>query len=426
MSRRRPSFRAYVRRRWRAVGLILVLLAGSLLVLAVTDRGHDPVWEARGVLVEQAVPSPDGRAVYVLVRDGASIVRLEARDGATGAVVWESPMSATSALLRAGDEGVAVATDFPYAFLTYYGRDGTPRFQYALEGNPRAMAVEGDRIALALNAATNPILVAEGGAIARTYNHSSIVNTLDLRSGRLAVGTASGQLVVRAADGSPLLNVSLTMNVRSLRLDASGDVLVAGGQTLGVGALSGSVALLDVDAPQPLRWSQTTGATVGLVDVDAAGTVALAVEDTPPRHILRAYDAASGSTRWTAPIDGIVSRDDAGAFGGAALSPDGCYAVVSTLRGPVVALDAANGRAAWSYGASGTTFVAFARGSGDRFVATTRLVQNGPYDALLLFSAAAEPTLGRLPTLAALVTVIVAVAGATALGVGYWRLRRSY
>jgi hypothetical protein len=75
-------------------------------------------------------------------------------------------MHATRALLRAGEEGVAVATDFPLAFLTFYGRDGAPRYQMALEGNPHAMALEEDRLALALNAPGNPILVLEGGVVA--------------------------------------------------------------------------------------------------------------------------------------------------------------------------------------------------------------------------------------------------------------------
>lgn len=426
MSRRRPSFRAYVRRRWRALGLVAVLLAGALLVLAVTDRGHDPLWEARGILVEQAIPSPDGRVVYVLVGEGGNISRLEARSGVDGAVMWESPMAATRALLRAGDDGVAVATDFPYAFLTSFGKNGTILDQVALEGNPRAMALEGGRLALALQAAGNPVLVYENGSVARVHRFEAFANALDLRAGHLAVGTGGGEVVLFLPNGTPVLNESLPITVRSLRLNGDASALVVGGYTLASGDLSGAVAMLDRDASRRIRWTQTTAVGVGFVDLDEAGILALAVEESPPLHKLRVFDAGTGALRWTRQLDGIVPRDDAGAYGGAAISPDARVVVAATLRGGVTAFGATTGEPLWSYGSPGSTAVAFARDEPTRFAANARIVQSGDPDALLLFHADVEPAMSRLPALALLALALAATFAALLLGIGFWRVRRSY
>lgn len=81
MSRRRPTLASYVRRRWRAIGAVVVLLLGSLLVLAVTDRGHDPLWVAQTDEVDHAAIAPDASAVYALTRTDGNITGLHAYRG---------------------------------------------------------------------------------------------------------------------------------------------------------------------------------------------------------------------------------------------------------------------------------------------------------------------------------------------------------
>lgn len=425
MSRRRPSFRAYVRRRWRALGLLLVLLAGSLLVLAVTDRGHDPLWEAREALVDQVVPSPEGDVVYSLSRSGGAISGLQAWRADTGALLWKSDMNASRALLRAGDGGVAVATDFPLAFLTFYGNDGPPRYQIAIEGNPRAMAVGTGILALAVQGPGNKVLLVEDGRVARTLQFDSFVSSIDLEGDRIAIGSGNGEVAVYATNGSRVFDARLPISVKSVRLSADGSTLVAAGYSLTQGDLSGGVSVLDVNEGV-LRWTRPTSAGIGFVDVDRAGLLVLAVEESPPRHSLHAYDASTGEQRWVRQVDGLVARDDAGAYGAAALSPDGSVVVAATLYGPIEAYSARTGNPTWSYGSAGSTTLAFASDAPQLLAANARLTQSGASDTLLFFSTTGEPTFGQLPTVAALVAAAAVIAAAAILGVGYWRVRRSY
>lgn len=425
MTRRRPTFPQYLRRRWRAVGLILVLLAGGLLVLAVTDRGHDPEWSARTSPVDQVVLSPDGAAVYALARDDANGTRLEARSAADGRLLWESPTTATRALLRAGRGEVAVATDFPRAFLTLYDPRGAILWQMPLEGSPRAMAVENGVVALSLQAAGNPVLVVQDGQVQRVLRFNALVDAVDLRAGRLAVGTEAGQLVAFAPDGARVANVSLPLSVRTLRLGAGATAVAIGGFDLAPGSLAGGVGVVDLGQNASLRWLRATRLGVGLVDVDADVRTVLALEAVPP-HTAYAFDAQTNRTLWERRAGGVVSRDDAGAYGGAALSPDGSTAIVATHSGPVRAFDARTGALRWSYEAEGATVIAFARDLPDRFVASARLVQTGQYGDVLLFSSDAEPTAGRVGVVAAALTLLAAAAAAGVVGVGFWRARRSW
>jgi outer membrane protein assembly factor BamB len=419
-----------VRRRWRALGLVLVLLAGSLLVLVVTDRGHDPLWSARaapaGGAIDQAVVGPHGSVVYALVRENGNITSLEARSGASGALLWASPMSATRALLAASTGTVAVATDFPRAFLTIYGDDGSPRFQTALEGNPRALEADGSTVALALQAPGNPVFLFQDAQLARTLHYARSVDSLDLRAGRLAVGTGDGELQVVATNGTELLNVTLATSVRSVRLDADASSVVVGGAALAPGDLSGTLAMLDVDAVSPMRWSHATSAAVSLVEIDDAGLLVLAVQDTLPLHSIAVYDGGTGALRWTRPADGNVAVDDAGDHAGASLSPDGARVVVATLRGAVTSYVATTGRPEWSFQSEGSSVVAFARAAPDRLLADGSLTPNGPYDSLFLFSATQEPLRGRLLDMAVLLVLLAVIVASAVLGIGYWRVRRSY
>lgn len=426
MSRRRPSLPAYVRRRWRAVGAVVVLLLGSFLVLAITDRGHDPAWRAGGPAFDQVDVSPDGSAVYTLLREEGRVSRLEARRGDDGALLWESPMNATRAVMRASAEGAIVATDFPLAFLTYYDADGGIRSQVPLEGNPRAIAVDGPRFALALQAPSNPILLFDEGRLVRTLRMPSFVNSLDYHAGRVAAGTGAGVVTVFGPDASILFNASYPVGIRSVRLAEDGSALVAGGSSLSPGDLSGLVAFVDLVSTPPARWSHPTPTGVGLVGIDATGLRVLAVEDAPPRATLTVLEGATGALAWTRTLEGNVARDDAGAFGGAALSPDGRHVAASTLRGELRLLDGATGETRWTYRGAGATTLAFASENPDALVANGRILQTRPYDTLFAFSMDEEPAIQRAPLLATAFAAAAALALALVIGVGFWRVRRSY
>lgn len=425
MTRRRPTFAQYLRRRWRAVGLILVLLLGGVLVLAVTDRGHDPAWDARTGTVGDIVLSPDGKAAYALARDEGENARLEARSAEDGRVLWSSRLPASGALLRAVDDEVVVATDFPRAFLTSYGADGGIQWQVPLEGSPRALAIDGGLVALSLRASGNPVLVVEDGQVLRIHRFSTLVDSLDMRAGRLAVGTEGGELVVFDATGARVGNMTVPISVRSVRLDARGGVVVFGGSGVGAAALSGGVGVMDVGAAQPLRWLTRTTQGIGLVSTDRGADAVLALE-AAPTYAVTLHDGKTGAVRWTRPSGDVVSRDDAGAYGGAALSPDGGTVVVLTLRGPVRALDGGTGESRWTYAAEGGTVVAFPRDDATRFATNARLVQNGPFDAVLLFLADGEPAMDRIGIAAAGLTLLAALVAALVVGAGFWRARRSW
>jgi len=424
MPRRRPSFATYARRRWRVVGLLLVLLAGSLLILAITDRGHDPLWQARGAALEQATLSPRGDAVYALAKEEDNISRLEARRASDGHLLWQSPLSATHALLVAGDDGVALATDFPLAYLTYYGADGRVRFQVPLEGVPRAMAVEGTRVALALQAPANPVLVFEGGNVTHVHAFGSFVNAIDLRGGNLAAGTGGGELrVAEATSGRVLYNGSFGAAVRSLRLEGDGRSVLAGGAGILAGDLSGALAFVDLDSPEPLRWTKRTESGVSFVALDRAGVCALAVEEGPPRDVLLMMEARTGQPRWSRDVAGGLAQGDSG--GGVSLSAGCQTVVVGTLHGGLAAYRASDGAPLWTYRAEGMTLVGHAAQADGLFVADGRLNSGAEDPGVFLFDAAREPLSGQLPALALLVTATLAAGGALVLGVGYWRVRRT-
>lgn len=428
MARRRPTLRTYLRRRWRTVGLLVVLLLGALLILGITDRGHDPQWEVRAGYVEQLEVAPSGDIVYVLARadPNAPITRLEAHAGEGGALLWKTDLNATRALIAVADDGVALATDFPRAFLTSFDTAGRPRYHVPLEGAPRALAADVGRVAVALDTAGGgQVQVVEVGATSRTHRFDSIVKSIDLRAGHLAAGTSSGSLALFAPNGTLLHETRLDLDIVSLRLAADARVLIAGGYARNESAFSGGVAFVDFTDHPLVEWTQRTAVGVGVVDIDARGELAIAVEESSDRHVLHAYDTGRAVELWGKRLAGIVARDNFG-HGGAAIAPDGSTVIVGTLRGGIRAFDGQSGSARWFYNSEGTTNVGFTQGSPVLVVANARLVPNGPLEGVLLFSTEAEPITAQVGVLAAVFAVTAAVVAVLVLGIGYWRLRRTY
>lgn len=427
MPRRRLTLAAFVGRRWRAIGAILVLLLGSLLVLAVTDRGHDPIWTAAAGEVDQTALSPDGLSVYALARRNGSITGLRAHSGETGELLWMSEFNATRALLAAGPTGAAVATDFPRAFLTFYGVDGGLRWQVPLEGgSPVALRIEGERVVLALEGSNNPVLLFDGDLLIRTYRFPGPVRALDLQEGLLATGGLGGEVIVLGPDHREVLSTRLNMSIRSLRLAQDGSSLVVGGFGLTPADPRGRVALLDIGSSRPVRWEQETPVGVGLVDTDAAGLFVLAVEDEPPSATLHVYEGATGATLWTRLLRGSVARDDAGTIGGAALSPDGSVVAVSTLRGGLTVFGTEDGDEGWRFDSHGGAIVTFAQEDARRLLFAGRLLESRPFDTLLLFSPQAEPLAQRAGLLGAALVAGAGLVLGLYVGVGFWRARRPY
>lgn len=429
MARRRPDLWTYLRRRWRIAGGLVVLLLSGLLVLAIADRGHDPVWDVRAPGLDRLALSPDGEMAYLLVRgdDAGPIVRLEARRADDGEVVWRSDLRESEALIAAGDDGVALATGLPSPSLSFLGKDdGRLRWEpIPTQGTPRALRVDGDRVALALTATGNPVLLVEGGDLARVETFDDLVRTIDLKGGRLAVGTSAGDAIVLGMDGEVALRLGFPISVDAVSLASDGERLAIGGIRRGAGDLRGAVAVLDVDADRPLRWMHNTSAGVGLVDIARDGARALVVEQSAsPGYALRVYDAETGVQEWAVTADGPVGRDDAGAFGGAALAPDGGSVVYATPLGDLRAYSLPDGALAWSYRAEGSTVVLFAQHDPSRVLATARLVASGPIDAILMFTPEREPLGASLPVLALAVTLATLALGTAILGVGFWRVRR--
>lgn len=423
MSRRRPTLPAYVRRRWRVVGAIVVLLLGALLVLAITDRGHGPLWEARAEELDQVALAPDASAAYALVRDGGNITRLVAFRGSDGALLWEGPLFAPRALLAAGPAGAAVATDFPRAFLTAYGADGSIRLQVPLEGNPIAMAIEGDHLALALNAPRNPVLLYQGEHLARVFHHASPVRALDLEGGLLAIGGLQGEVIVHGMDGTTIANATLPISPRSVRLAHDATALVVGGYGLTPSDPQGHVAFLELGADPLVRWQQPTPVGVGIVDLDAAGLLTLAVEESPPSATLHVYDGATGATLWTRDVGGSVARDDAGVTGAASLAPDAARVAVAPQQGALLVLDAHTGEERWTYRVAGAALVAFAEDEPQRVAIAARLTANRPYDTLMMFDASDEPVTQRAGVMAVALVAAAATTLALTIGIGFRRAR---
>jgi outer membrane protein assembly factor BamB len=187
------------------------------------------------------------------------------------------------------------------------------------------------------------------------------------------------------------------------------------------------VAFLDIGVPTPVRWTADTPVGVGLVDIDALGLRALAVEEAPPTATVHVYEGSSGATRWTRLLSGSVARADSGAAGGAALSPDGRHIGVATLRGDVLMLDAEDGDLSWSYRAGGAGVVTFAHDDPRRVLVGARLLENhASFDTVLLFSTAGEPLGQRAPLLAGAILAAATVALSLLVGLGYWRARKPY
>lgn len=429
MARRRAlSFPRYARKRWRLLGLTVVAILGTVLVAALTDEGHEPLWRSAVGDIQTLAISPDGSTAFAATRERNRITRLHAFDVATGDALWgDDVFLSEPATVAAGDGWFAIATPVPGARIGVYGaRNGTELLSDFLDAEPRATAADGDRLAVALR--TGIVHVLDDVRPSFSLVAPPGVSAFDAQGGRLAVGTTDGALVVWEG-AREIVNVTRPFQIQSLRLSGDGTHLYAGGRAKGDATLAGVVELFDltrapVDEP---AWRVELASRASFVEMDVAGSLALAVEETAPRYTLRAWDVATGAPLWAREIDGAIKRDDSGRVGGVALSADGRFvAAAPDLGGAILLFDAATGAELWTFEAEGAGAIAFPqRAGGNRFVAAARLTPGTSHDTLVGFDSEREPLSSDFPRLTSiLVALELALCGA-ALGIGYWWYRRS-
>lgn len=427
MARRRGmTFRAYARRRWRAVGLTVVAMVATVLLLALLDRGHEPLWREAPGDVALVAASPDGRIVLAAREHDGRLVGVEGYDARSGHRLWARDVNLSApATVAAGAGWFALATPFPEARLVaYHAIGGNVLHDEFLGAEPRGVAADGDRLALALRSGL--ILVYDGFQLVREHRTPPLVSAIDAAGGRIAAATAQGNLLVLSDEGV-LVNATRPVQVQSVRLSADGTRLVLGGRTLAEGDLSGALEYFDLTARTAAvpAWSTTLRARASFTALSDDGRYVAAVQETATRYTIAYWDAVAGAQpRWAVQVDGAIYRGNAGATGGAALSPSGRYVVFAPdLGGDVQVVDGWNNAFRWSYRAEGATSVAFV-GSGERFASNARLVPNQGYDALLLFDVEREPLYARFPSFALALAALEGLVGAAGLAGAYAWYRR--
>lgn len=408
----------YAGRRWRTSGLLVVLLLGTFLYGAVADRGHDPMWsDEGGDLVAVALAEDGGTAFGLRARgDGHELVAF-ARDGTA---LWNRSLG-PEPFMGTGRGWVAVAeVGEPSRLTVLRARDGVPLLDTAVGGVPRALAADGETVAVALRSPDDAVLVWTRLAYDRTVRLPTFVTALDVADDTVAVGAADGTIVVDRSR-TEVARFQAGMAVRSVRLDASGMLLVVGGFGPDPGDLSGGVAVYDLARERPLQLSRTeTVNGVGFVDVASDGSVVLALEETPGRSSLRLTPPeGSPVVRFVAP--GVVPRLGAMGLSGARLMPDGSGVAVATLAGDVQYVDSATGDVDWSWRAEGVLAVDVAGEAPGVFVASARLFSSHGYDRLVLFDAGQEPFGRDMALLVPALALGVVALGALVLGVGRTR-----
>ncbi|HVL49636.1 MAG TPA: hypothetical protein VM889_13860 [Candidatus Thermoplasmatota archaeon] len=426
------SLVALLRRRSRLIAFGVVAMIGTAVFAALADDGHEPRHtvavdravrllfpDARlseKVEVSEVVVAPEGDVVYTLVRFRGAERALAAWNPEDGSLAWVRPLNTSSATLAAGRGWVAATTAFPLATLMAFdARDGALRFQELVPGNPLALAADGATLALAYQAAGNPVLVLRDFADPVTVAFPGFVRALDVANGTVAGGTQGGQ-VLAWREGRVLLNTSGGASVRSIRLDATGSILVVGGFSPDPVDLSGAVSLfaLPENGPGRLVWSRITGSGVSFVDVSADGRRILAMQERPGRFILDFFDA-SRDVLWTFDAEGAVAHNDDGSNAGAALSRDGRHVVVAPLAGDIVFLDLDRREARWTYGVVGATSASFGGPAGNILATDARTTAQRGYDRLLLFDPDEEPLIRDPDRLVPMLVTLEALAVATIL-----------
>jgi len=426
VSRRRTSLRAYLRRRWRAIGLVVVIALGALLVLALADRGHDPVWSASGSgSIGGLAVADHGEMVYSLVRDGNNVTRLEARTGSDGELLWASPVESPRARLATDGAGVVVATDLPRPFLTAFAPDGAVRYQRPLDGGLQALAADQGRVAVALQAAGEPVVIYENGTLVARYTFPALVEALALRSGHLAVATADDVVHLWRADDRLMLEERAPLGIRAMALSADGSSVVVGGIAPGSAGLLGAVAYYDATSLPARRWNATLSAAVSIIDVDRPATRVLAVTESRPTSEMVILRGVDGMREARYEIAGAVPHEQAGAERAAAISPDGQWLAARGIRAPVMVWRIGETDATWSFDDAGGTRIVFPKDRPSRFVTDGRFLATNEHDTLFYFALAGQPPVRHLGVLALSVALAVSVGGFGYVALGYWRLRRS-
>lgn len=422
----------YLRRRWRVVGFLIVVMAGTALFSFLLDRGHDPLWAAEVPGAEIVAVAPDGSRVYVLSKVNGTVRDVVALD-ADGAELWRRsvPGDAPHALLDATDGLVAVATvarnATSQARLLTWAPNGTAGLAERLPFTARALAVEDRAIAVAVedSALRFPVLTWRNLTRGPTLAWNESVQSLDLESGALAAGTSAGRILVVDPDGAEVLNASRGFRVDQVRLDAEARFLAVGGREFGGGGGRVEFFRIRDAAPDVPRWQNLTRSEIRFLDLSRDGGRVLALASPAGADSeIHLFDSARGSTSpWkTLKAGGIVHPQGTSTAAGIRLSPDGRHVVFGTLTGPIVLYEyGPEPVRLWQHDALGTTSLAWPERTPGTFFGDASYSAPKGTDRVLRLDVDSEPfvdDLGRfVPTALALELVL----GGALLGAGYAR-----
>ncbi len=383
--------------RWRSLGLLLVLLAGTVLVTLMVDRGHDPVSQVEAGDVEALQLPASGDPVIVLQR-GDPTYTLAAVDPEDGAILWDVLLPGPPTDWALSGDVLALALPHPReeALLLDVGT-GHLVEQVQPGGVARRVAISPTHLAVAVQSSGNPVILYDRTGMQAEevgrFHHRGLVLQVALNGDVLATGTRAGEATVVDADGpTTRLNSSVPYIVQGLALSSGGEHLLLGGRAFSDTG-HGMVEAYHVPGDDPPRrlWGVGDPSTppVGLVEMNRNGSRAVATLEVPGDYRILAIE--DGEVTAQATVGGLVTRGQVGR--GLALSPDSQWVAAATLEGDVILRSMPTLEREWTWEASGATSVDFADANQELFAVNARLAPGGSFDTVSTFDVDNEPFL---------------------------------
>lgn len=402
--------------RWRSIGLLLVLMAGTVLVVSLVERGHDPVSRVEPGDVDALHLPPSGEPLILLQPGPNGSYAATAVDPEDGSRLWHLPLPGQPTDWALSGDTLAISLPHPReAALLVHIPTGEVQEEVQPGGVVRRVAVSPTHLAVAVQTTGNPTVLyertgpslREGGR----FLHRGLVLDMALDGDLLATGTRAGEVLLVDADGPTVrFNRSVPFLVQGLDLSSGGEHLLLGGRSFsdtGNGVLE-LHQVLGEDAPRVL-WSVGNAATppVGLVELSRSGSRAVATLEVPGNyHVLAVED---GEVTGREGTGGLLTRGQLAR--GIALSPDGRWVAGATLEGDVVLRSMPTLRTVWSWDASGATSVDFAEAAPELFAANARLAPGGGFGSVSVFDVDSESFLDDASRLLPALLLVEAVTG---------------
>ncbi|MHB8584245.1 MAG: hypothetical protein ACYDDF_00195 [Thermoplasmatota archaeon] len=451
------AFGSYARRRWRTLGVVVVVAGATALAPLLFGRGHEPMWDANPGQLARVVVAPDATRAYGVLEDRGNVDALEAYD-AQGNLAWRDvlPGGTSSVVAGSTDGEVAVATtatsnNSGADLWVWAASNGSTIAHIHLPHTATALAAGNGEVAAAVESPTDhyPVYLVDRAGGHRIVSVGASVSALAISRGAVAIGTDAGRVVLIAPNGTVVLNETLGPAITSISLDRTARFLAiarsdassnAGARSalptgevlfyhLGLGcgpdAFAAGANVASIPLKPTLCWTNETGSAVRFVELTRDGRHLLALAaPVGTRSILSLYDSANGSRPlWSLLAAGVVENADAG-NAAAAISPDGSSLALATDAGPILlyGISSSGGLAlSWSHDAVGASSVAFATND------SAKLVTNAAYYApdgashLLYFDVNAQPFVYDSAAFWVGAILLELAAGATIFFVGYYR-----